>query len=230
MSIRYDATYSRTSTDRQLVQTQSDRLAAAAPGARAFVDDGVSGRGGVARPAFESLRGEIRADRVGSVFVTRLDRLGRSARGILEFFEESEAHEVRVVVVDQQIDTSTSAGRLVRTVLSGMAELEADLISERTRDAMAGFRAGTRKTRSGRPVGRPPLYDAAFAKRVVELRDTLGPNGERKRWSQIAMSLHAPAGSLRKLYSAHRAETPRAINPSADLERRGRLVARTEPK
>jgi len=219
MSERYLATYSRTSTDRQEVRTQYDRLASAVPGARPFVDDGISGRGAV-RPSFELLRAEMRADRVGSVYVTKLDRLGRSARQILEFFGEAEAHGVRIVVLDQQLDTSTPVGRLVRTVLSAMAELEADLIAERTRDAMAALKSGTRQTKSGRPVGRPRMYDEEFVRKVVELRDAPGPDGRPKRWTQIAMSLHRPAGSLRKLYATYRAETSVAINQAADLERR----------
>jgi DNA invertase Pin-like site-specific DNA recombinase len=225
----YDATYSRVSTDRQEVRTQSDRLASAAPGARPFVDDGISGAG-VVRPAFDALCSEVRAGRIRSVTVTKLDRLGRSARRILEFFEDAEARQVRVVVLDLGLDTSTPLGRFARTMAAGYAELERDLIAERTRDAMAALKSGARRTKSGRPVGRPQLYDAEFARRVVQLRDSLGPNGERKRWSQIAMSLHAPAGSLRKLYSTHRHETPRAINSSADLEHREGPGAQTESK
>jgi hypothetical protein len=102
---------------------------------------------------------------------------------------------------------------------------------------MAAFKAGTRKTRSGKPVGRPRIYDRVFAARVRELRNTPTPDGSRRRWSQIAMMLHRPAGSLRKVYSAFRGATPRAINPAGGLEHRGaasgggrpRRPERTEP-
>ena len=187
-------TYARVSTDSQEIRTQSDRLALAAPGARPFADDGVSGKG-VERPSFDSLLGEIRAGHVGSVYVTKLDRLGRSARGILEFFDQAEDNGVRVVVLDQQIDTATPVGRLVRTVLSGMAELEADLISSRTRDAMAAFKAGTRRTKSGRPVGRPRKITPEHEAQISRLR------GEGFRWADIAMKVHLPTGSCRKVGS-----------------------------
>ncbi len=220
---RVPGVYARVSTSAQgeSLETQLGRLRASVPGATEFVDAGISGRG-VERRAFDRLLAEVRAGRVDSVTVTKLDRLGRSARAILEFFNEADANGVRVVALDQAIDTSTPVGRLVRTVLAAMAELEADLTSERTREAMAAFKAGARKTKSGRPVGRPRIYDSSFAARVRELRDALGPDGKRRPWSQLAMQLHRPAGSLRKLYSSPRGAIPSAINgainPEQDLE------------
>lgn len=212
MTERYVASYARVSTDRQEVQTQSDRLAAATPGARPFVDDGISGVGAV-RPAFESLRGEILAGRVAGVFVTKLDRLGRSARGILEFFNEAEAHEVRVVVLDMGIDTSTPLGRFARTMAAGYAELERDLIAERTQETMNAFKAGTRKTRSGNPVGRPPKLTPELLAQIRDLRETPLPDGRTRTWAQIARMVHHPAGSCKKWLSAARRDKPRVINP-----------------
>lgn len=88
--------------------------------------------------------------------VTKLDRLGRSARAILEFFNEADAHGARVVALDQAIGASTPVRHLVRTVLAAMAELEADLIAERTREAMAAIKEGLRPTKSGKPPGNVP--------------------------------------------------------------------------
>lgn len=215
------ASYARVSTAEQSAQQQLDRLRAAAPGSREFVDTAVSGRLD-SRPAFDRLRAEIERGDVDAVFVTRLDRLGRSARAIISFFEFAEARGVRVVVTDQgPIDTSTAVGRLVRTVLAAMAELEADLIRDRTRDAMTALKAGTRATRSGRPVGRPPRVTQELIADIRRLRDA-----ERLRWAQVAVRLHVPASSARKWYSnARAAEKARVINgaagfapPSVDME------------
>jgi site-specific DNA recombinase len=81
------AIYGRVSTGSQAesLETQLARLRAAAPGATAYIDSGISGRG-VDRPAFDRLLVEVLARRVDSVTVTKLDRLERSARAILEFF------------------------------------------------------------------------------------------------------------------------------------------------
>ncbi len=210
--IRAVLIYGRTSTDRQSesLETQLARLRTSVPGAVEFVDAGVSGPG-VDRPAFDHLLEEIGSGHVGSVTVTKLDRLGRSAKTILEFFNDAEAHGVRVVVLDQAIDTSTPVGRLVRTVLAAMAELEADLIAERTREAMAAFKMGTRTTRSGRPVGRPRRLTPEIVRRIREER------AKGLMWSVVAQHVGIPAGTCRKVGSAPRSETPRAENPPPEF-------------
>lgn len=207
------ACYGRTSTSSQgeSLETQMGRLRAAAPGAMEFADAGVSGRG-VDRPEFDRLLQEVRAGRVDSVTVTKLDRLGRSAQGILEFFNEAEAHDVRVVVLDQAIDTATPAGRMVRTILASVAEFEADLIGERTQEAMDAFKAGTRKTRSGRPVGRPRRLTPALIERIRELR-----YAQHLPWSVVAQHAGIPAGTARKVGPPPRSETPRVENPPPEF-------------
>ncbi|MCI4317316.1 MAG: recombinase family protein [Thermoplasmata archaeon] len=202
------AIYARVSTGRQAesLEGQLVRLRSRAPGAAEF-SDLLSGRG-VDRPEFDRLARAVRDGMVDEVYVSRLDRLGRSARGILGFFELAEAHGTRVVVVDQAIDTSTPVGRMVRTVLAAMAELEADLIGERTKDAMRAFKDGTRRTRSGNPVGRPRVVDGTLIRKIHELRDV----PERPTWNELARILHHPSGSLRKWYSASLGGTPSVIN------------------
>jgi DNA invertase Pin-like site-specific DNA recombinase len=217
---RFSALYGRVSTVGQgeSLETQLGRLRVSVPGAVEFVDAGVSGRA-ADRPAFDRLVAEIRSERVGSVTVTKLDRLGRSAKTILEFFNDAEAHQVRVVVLDQALDTSTPVGRLVRTILAAMAELEADMIAERTREAMAAFKAGTRNTRSGKPVGRPRRVNDELVAEIRRLRDS------GLRWAQVAVRLHVPASSARKWLSVANqrpkptptAETPPAINRPAEF-------------
>jgi DNA invertase Pin-like site-specific DNA recombinase len=213
------AIYGRVSTGRQAesLDTQLGRLRAAAPDAQEFVDAGISGRG-ADRPAFNRLLAAMRGGSLDVVTVTKLDRLGRSAKAILTFFTEAEGHDVRVVVLDQAVDTSTSVGRMVRTVLAALAELEGDMISERTAEAMDALKAGTRGTRSGRPVGRPGIITPDLRHRILELRDLPGPDGRRRTWNQIARILHHRSGSLRKWYaSAHRGEMPSVINGPGEL-------------
>lgn len=207
------ASYARVSTSDQTTVQQLDRLRAVAPGAMEYVDDAVSGRLD-SRPEFDRLKTAVERGEVKEVFVCKIDRLGRSAKAILDFFDLAEKHSVRVVVTDQGVDTSTPVGKVVRTILAALAELEADLIRERTRDAMAAFKAGTRKTRSGRPVGRPPRINDALLEQIRELR------ASGLTWNQVALRAHAPATSARKwLSNARRAadtppgESPRVINP-----------------
>jgi DNA invertase Pin-like site-specific DNA recombinase len=190
------AVYARVSTGDQSVQQQLDRLRRVAPGAAEYVDHAVSGSLG-SRPDFDRLRKDAVAGKVNAVYVVKLDRLGRSAGNILEFFREMGDAGVRVVVLDQQIDTSTPVGRLIRTVLAAMAELEADLTRERTRDAMAEIKAGRRRTRSGLPPGRPRKVTAEVEAKIRELRYPV--TGEGLPWKTIAQYVHLPAGTCSKV-------------------------------
>jgi DNA invertase Pin-like site-specific DNA recombinase len=211
------AFYARTSTGKQQesLEAQVARLRSAAPGAAEFIDGAVSGRA-ADRPGFDRLLAEVRTGRLDSVTVTKLDRLGRSAGKILDFFTVADVHHVRVVVLDQQIDTSTPVGRALRTVLAALAELEGDLIRERTQEAMDALGSGARPTRSGKPVGRPAVLTPELLARIRELRETPDPGGKRRTWNTIAKVVHHPAGSCKKWYASRR-ESPRVINPSREF-------------
>ena len=86
-----EALYARVSSDDQTVDTQLEALRSRAPGAAEFVDVAKSGRADD-RPQFEALLAAMRGGQVTSVYVTKLDRLGRSAKTILEFFELAERY------------------------------------------------------------------------------------------------------------------------------------------
>lgn len=205
----WPAIYARVSTSDQSVEQQLSRLRVASPGALEFVDLAASGRS-EDRPSFLKLKAQIETGEISSVHAVKLDRLGRSAQSLLAFFELCGDRAVRVVVLDQAIDTSTSAGRLVRTVLAAVAEFESDLIRDRTRDALGAIHSGARATRSGRPVGRPPRLTRELLEQIRQLREVDG-----LRWSQVALRLHVPASSARKWYANARrgAATPPAKTP-----------------
>lgn len=185
------AIYARVSTEDQSVEQQLDRLRRVAPGAMEYVDIGWSGKA-AERPSFKRMREEVAAKRIDTIYVVKLDRLGRSVANILEFFQEMEIAGTRVVILDQSIDTSSPMGKLLRTILAAVAELEADLISERTQAAMDAIRNGLRKTKTGRPVGRPLKVTPTIAKRIHELRN------QGLKWREIAIRVHIPEGTCRK--------------------------------
>jgi len=201
------AVYARVSTADQSVETQVSRLKALAgqlglelPEDRVLVDAGVTGRS-MERPQFDRVRELVQSRSADVVLVTKLDRLGRSTRGVLEFFDLAEANGVRVVCSDQAIDTATPVGRFTRTILAGVAELEADLTGIRTQDRLSYLRAkhretGIWETRSGKAVGRPPRITIEVLSEIRRLRESDG-----LRWAQIALRVHAPATSCRKWYS-----------------------------
>jgi DNA invertase Pin-like site-specific DNA recombinase len=192
------AIYARVSTEDQSVTTQvdslvrrADDLGFAIPERQMYADVGVSGRLN-SRPEFDRLRDTIRSKGVEVVLVTKLDRVARSVRTALEFFDEAEAAGVRIIVTEQAIDTATPAGRLTRTILAGVAEFEGELIRERTQVAMDAIRSGRRSTRSGRPVGRPRRVTPEIAAKVAELRGTGLP------WKDVARRVGLPSETCRK--------------------------------
>ncbi|MFN2641638.1 MAG: recombinase family protein [Actinomycetota bacterium] len=118
--------------------------------AKVYADEGVSAKGGTKRPEFERMVREVLADGVGIIVALKLDRLGRSAKGLLDLYDRLERKGVAIVTIDDGIDTSTAHGRFFRTVLAGVAEFERDLIAQRTR---TGVRAAME---AGKRVGRAP--------------------------------------------------------------------------
>ncbi len=84
------------------------------------------------RPDGSRLLADVRAGRVNLILVRKLDRFGRNAREILNAVHEVEQAGARLISLKENVDTRTSAGRFFLTVLAGVAELERDMILERT--------------------------------------------------------------------------------------------------
>ena len=217
------AIYARVSTEDQSVEQQLDRLRKAAPGAMEYVDAGWSGKA-ADRPSFKRMREEVAAKRIDTVYTVKLDRLGRSVANILDFFQEMESAGARVVILDQSIDTSTPMGKLLRTILAAVAELEADLISERTQAAMDAFKNGTRKTKTGRPVGRPRKVTPDLARRIHGLRQS------GLKWREIALRVHLPAGTCRKVALPQAGEIPIVENGPVEFGAQGAAQVPNPPR
>lgn len=102
------------------------------------------------RPGMDRLLADVRAGVVRRVVVWRLDRLGRTARGLLELFDEFDRRGVVLVSLKDAIDSSTPAGRLMRTVLAAMAQFETEVRGERQR---AGIEAARERNGGAVPWG-----------------------------------------------------------------------------
>lgn len=139
--------YGRVATDDQHPESQIDALTAAGcDPAHLFIDRGVSGKL-AKRPKLDLALAYIRPGDL--LVITRLDRLGRSVKNLIELSAALDERGVGLKVIEQGIDTSTAAGRMFFHVLAALAEFEAALISERTHDGLAAARARGRK--GGRP-------------------------------------------------------------------------------
>ena len=102
----------------------------------------------------------------GDVLVAaKLDRIGRSTFDVLRLAKDAEAGRWSLVVLDLGLDTTTPVGRFALTMLAAVAELERDMIRQRTSEALAS--AQLRGVRVGRPPETPPEVVA----RVTAARD-----------------------------------------------------------
>lgn len=136
--------YARVSTDGQSVDTQVAELRAAGTGT--VVHETVSGAI-TDRAALKRAIGVVKAGDV--LLVTRLDRLARSTRDLLNILDEVARKGAGFRSVrDTWADTTTPHGRLMLTVLGGLAEFERELILARTGEGRQ--RAKDRGVRLGR--------------------------------------------------------------------------------
>ena len=95
----------------------------------------VSGKDSFRTAEFGRLFEDIKTGRVNTVLCTALDRVSRSVRDFLSFFELLAKYNVEFVCLKQNYDTTTSQGKLFITIMMALAEFEREQTSERTREA-----------------------------------------------------------------------------------------------
>jgi len=103
---------------------------------RTRYDGGFSG-GNLERPALQHLLADIRAGRIDTVVVYKVDRLTRSLADFARLVEIFDAQDVSFVSVTQQFNTTGSMGRLTLNVLLSFAQFEREVTGERIRDKIA---------------------------------------------------------------------------------------------
>jgi site-specific DNA recombinase len=112
-----------------------------------YDDGGISGAS-LERPDLKRLVADIRAGKVDTVVVYKVDRLTRSLTDFSKLVELFDANGVSFVSVTQAFNTTTSMGRLTLNVLLSFAQFEREVIGERVRDKVRAVRAARcRRTR-----------------------------------------------------------------------------------
>jgi DNA invertase Pin-like site-specific DNA recombinase len=156
------ALYARVSTREQSPDLQLDSLRALAAQRGwhvqgEYIDHGVSGTR-TKRPALDKLTAAVHRGEVHIVAVWKFDRFARSTQHLVTALNDFRARNVEFVSVQDGIDTSTAAGRMVFGVIASLAEFERELIVERVRAGLAAARR--RGRRGGRPRVRVDVHKA----------------------------------------------------------------------
>jgi DNA invertase Pin-like site-specific DNA recombinase len=152
--------YARVSTEGQNLTGQLEALKAA--GAETIFREKISGAR-ADRPQLAKLMSALQAGDV--VVVTKLDRLGRSTRELLDLIERiGKVGAAFRSLGDPLFDTTSSQGRLVSTLLAAIAEFERELIKERTGDGR------TRAMANGVKFGRKPKLSNYQRQEAIQRR------------------------------------------------------------
>ena len=156
--------YARVSTEDQSLDLQRDALDKA--GCERVFDDKTSG----ARDDRPGLAAALSHVRTGDCLVVwKLDRLGRTMKSLIGFVEGLRDRDVDFRSLTEGIDTTTPAGRFFFHVLAALAQMERDLLRERTQAGLEAARARGRK--GGRKAKLSPKQ-VAQAKRLLKDRAT----------------------------------------------------------
>ncbi|MBY6092375.1 recombinase family protein [Maritimibacter alkaliphilus] len=124
-----------------------------------------------------------------TLVVTKLDRLARSTQHLLSIVEELEAKGVALEILAMGIDTGTPTGKLMLTMLGGVAEFERNIMLERQREGIAKAKA------AGKYRGRQPTARA----KADEMR-RLSDEGRTRK--EIAEALGVSERSVYRVLSA----------------------------
>jgi DNA invertase Pin-like site-specific DNA recombinase len=124
----------RAELDRLGVDPDSDRVLW-------LVENGASAKAGADRPKMAAARRLLATGQASTLMAVKIDRLSRSITDFIELMAAAEREGWRLVVTSMALDTSSAMGRFVARILAEVAELERELIAERTSEALQAKKA-----------------------------------------------------------------------------------------
>jgi DNA invertase Pin-like site-specific DNA recombinase len=151
--------------------------------AQTYEDSGISGTK-YDRPALQQMLRDSAKGKFEVLMVFKVDRLARSTSDLLHILQQLKANGVDFISSTQNIDTTTSMGKMVLTFLGAIAEFERETIVERINSGIS--RAKAEGVRFGRPRSGFDVNKALEMKR----------NG--KSWNDIAKALGVSKATVRR--------------------------------
>lgn len=211
--------YMRVSTDDQTHDLQRNALRDAGVNIeRDLFSDVISG----SKMIRKGLKRALRHLRAGDTLVVwKLDRLGRSLTGVLETIAEIENMGIEIWSLTEKFDTKSPFGRAMMQIILVFAEMERNIIAERTKAGMAAKKAKNPKWKPGRPHA--VLDSPKRLARFHELYDAdfLDANGDRMTLREICDDLkradpRAFMGKTTNWYSNWKREDFKGFEPKRD--------------
>ena len=145
------AIYARVSTEEQTTEQQIEpciRRCTAEGWEYVVFEEKISGAKET-RPQLDLMLQAVRRREIKGVVVYKLDRLGRSLKHLLQVIEELRNKGVSFVSISEGFDTNTPMGRFGVSIMGALAQMERELISERTKIKLAYLKS------KGKHIGRP---------------------------------------------------------------------------
>ena len=128
------------------------------------------------RPQLDKMREQLRSG--DTIVITRLDRLGRSTKDLLNLVSDLQDLGVNLEVLEQNINTSSPEGKLFFTLVASFAEFEREIMRARTIDGLAAARArgrvGGRKPTMSQPKIQMAKQMYSEGRYVKEIADVFG--------------------------------------------------------
>lgn len=149
--------YARTSTAEQEAGLEAQHRDLSAAGVEKLFSEQVSSVDTTKRAQLDAALDYLRDG--DCLVVTRLDRLARSVAHLLTLVERIEAKGAALRILNMGVDTSTPTGKLMLTMLAGVAEFERAIMLERQREGIAKAKAEG-KYKGRKPTARAKLDEA----------------------------------------------------------------------
>ncbi len=127
-------------------------------------DEGMSAKSMKNRPALTRALEALQAGEADGLIVAKLDRLSRSVRDFCDLLDQSQRQRWALVCLDLGLDTSTPTGKFTAQIIAAVAELERELIGQRTKEGLEAKRA------QGVRLGRPRAITPEMVERLRQLR------------------------------------------------------------
>lgn len=179
--------YARVSTDDQNLDLQIDALTKYGVPRENIHEDKASGAT-IERPGFINMQKDIRAG--DTLVIWKLDRLGRDLSQLMQTADFLRKRQTRLVVLQEAVDTATPMGRFMFGVMGAFAQLEREMIVERTKAGLLAARA------RGRVGGRRPTITPDQLETARRLMMDIAAGGEGLSARQAAKRVRISAATL----------------------------------